>query len=294
MLILFTKAFSMFPLQYTVSLASARGFRAAILLMPGCIAAGLIPGLSAAQNAQPGPLAATPLTQAVAATQRQAVVAPSLAATNPFDKERQVWPDRIPPPPPPAPPPAPPAVTDQDMQVYGVIITGESRRATVKVGKRFAHLATSGRPFANVTEGQTLGEFILSSVRPDHLVLFAPGGEQRLYFTPKTDRTASPTALIAAAPTPVQGATNPQADAAGASGAAPAPAQGVQPAAAPVTGTPAANGVQQGTAPTPAPAPVGAANPFNLRNSLAAAMEAARNNASQQGSSPGSNPFQKP
>lgn len=287
----------MIHLHHTVSFPPARGFRAAILLLPGCIAGGLMPSLSAAQNAPPRS-ASTPAAQVEAATQRPAALAPSLVATNPFDKDRQVWPDRIPPPPPPAPPPAPTTVTDQDMQVYGVIITGESRRATVKVGKRFAHLASSGRPFANVTEGQTLGEFILSAVRPDHLVLFAPGGEQRLYFTPKTDRAASPAALVAAAPPPVQGATNPQADAAGASGAAPAaPAQGVQPAATPAAGMPAANGVQQQSQGA-APAPAGAAQPFNLRNSLAAALETARNNTPQQGSSSGnsvgSNPFQKP
>lgn len=288
----------MIPLHPIVSFPPARRFRAVVLLVPGCIAAGLMPSLSTAQIAQPG-FAPTPATQSTAAAQRQAVVAPSLAATNPFDKERQVWPDRTPPPPPPVPPPAPPAVTDQDMQVYGVIITGESRRATVKVGKRFAHLATSGRPFANVTEGQTLGEFILSAVRPDHLVLFAPGGEQRLYFTPKADRATNPTALVAAAPPPVQGATNPQTDAAGGSSASPTLAQGVQPAVAPTTGTPAANGVQQQTqGAAPPAAPAGVAQPFNLRNSLAAALEAARNNAPQQGSSSGSssgsNPFQKP
>ena len=280
----------MISLDHLVSsFPPAHAFRAAMLLVPGCAAA--------AQDVQRAP-APAPTVQAMTAVPRPAMAAPSLVATNPFDKDRQVWPDRIPPPPPPPPPPVPPAVTDQDMQIYGVIITSEGKRATVKVGKRFAHLASSGRPFANLTEGQTLGEFTLSAIRPDHLVLFAPGGEQRLYFTPRTDRAASPAALVAAAPPPpVQGATNPQVEAAsGAPAGAPSATPAHDPAAPAGGATPAANGVQyqgQGAAPAAAPA-----QPFNLRNSLAAALEASRNGAPRQGTSSsgnaGANPFQKP
>lgn len=254
------------------------------------MAIALVSGVANAQ-VQPGPSAQPPSIPAMA--QPAPMVPLSLAETNPFDPERKVWPDRVPPPPPVAPPPAPPAVTDEDMQVYGVIITGEGKRATVRVGKRFAHLAPAGRAFATVTEGQTLGEFILSAVRPDHLVLFAPGGEQRLYFTAKTDRAAGQSAVVAAAPAPVQGATNPQADAGAAGGGAASPS-GAPPGAA--------NGVQQQTPPAAAAAapsaPAQAAQPFNLRNSLAAALEAARNNTPQAvGNNPAAaaaNPFQKP
>ena len=270
----------------------ARAFRPVLLAAaPAWMSAALAFSAAAAQDVQLQPaLAATPASQAKVGARPPSIAPLSLDTANPFDKDRQVWADRVPPPPPPARPPAPPEVTDQDMQVYGIIIVGESKRATVKVGKRFAHLSSSGRPFANLTEGQTLGEFILSAVRPDHLVLFAPGGEQRLYFTPKSDRAAGP-GQLATAPPPVQGAT----------GAPPEPAgQGGQPPAAPLGGgsaPPAPSGVPQGQGAAPAAAPAPAAQPFNLRNSLAAALEAARNGAQQSGSSgsgTASNPFQKP
>ncbi|TXH37417.1 MAG: hypothetical protein E6Q94_02390 [Burkholderiaceae bacterium] len=222
-----------------------------------------------------------------------------MMVTNLFDKERKVWPDRIPPPPPPAPPPAPAQVTDDDLQVYGVVITPQSKQATVRVGKRFAHLAPAGRSFANVTEGQPLGEFTLAAIHPDHLVLFAPGGEQRLYFTRKTDRAAGLATASAPTATPVQGATASAPDAAAATNGSPAPVQGNQPSATMPTG--AASGTQgapqqvSSGADSNNPAPA-SASPFNLRNSLAAAIEAARNNAPRTPPPPGNaqaNPFQK-
>ena len=242
-------------------------------------------GKSSSNPPAPAP-AALPVAPAISAA------APSLLMTNLFDKNRQVWPDRIPPPPPPAPPPAPAAITDEDLQVYGVVITPEAKRATVRVGQRFSSLASPGRFFAVVTEGQALGEFTLTAIHVDHLALSAPGGEQRLYFTRKTDRGAA--AAVAAA-APVQGPTNPSPEVA-ANGVG-APSRAGQPKPEVGGGVAASNNGAQlgpqndGNAVTPA-----APAPFNLRNSLAATLEAARNNAQREGAPANNsqaNPFQK-
>ena len=247
------------------------------------------------QSTVPAPVSA-PVPAPQVTTPPPAVVAPSMMVTNLFDQERKVWPDRIPPPPPPAPPPTPAKVTDDDMQVYGVVITNQSRQATVRVGRRFANLAPAGRSFANVVEGQSLGEFTLAAIRPDHLVLSASGGEQRLYFTRKTDRSAG----IAAAAAPVQGATaqSPESNVAVNGTPSPVPVLATPPG---VTAATAAAAAAQGVTQLPnggdggnaAPA---AATPFNLRNSLAAAIEAARNYPPRPETAPVNNqatPFQK-
>lgn len=122
----------------------------------------------------------------------------SLAHTNGFDSERKLWPDKAPPPPPAPLPPPPPPVTDQDLQLYGVVIVGQTKRATVKVGSRFSALAATGRSFVTLSEGQALGEYVLAEIRPTHVVLSAPGVKQTVNFNKKTDRMASPS------PQPVQ------------------------------------------------------------------------------------------
>lgn len=230
----------------------------------------------------------------------QALVAPSLQITNLFDKERKVWPDRVPPPPPPAPPPAPATVTDQDMQLYGVVIAGAVKRATVKVGKRFAGLAPEGRPFASLQEGQSLGEFTLAQIHSTHIVLQAPGGQQPVYFTKKTDRGGAAPAVAAVAP--VQGASTTPGDS-----SPPANGQATPVANAETTQSPAGPSATAAGAINAAPgaAPVAASNSstpatpaeVNIPNSLAAALAAARANAAKgtSGSSAFQNPFmQKP
>ena len=110
----------------------------------------------------------------------------ALETTNQFDPQRKVWPDKVPPPPAP-----PPLVTDQDLQLYGVVIVGQTKRATIKVGTRFSQIDTAGRGFVSVSEGQVLGEWVLSEIRPTHLLLTSPGGRQTVNFNKKTDRVAS-------------------------------------------------------------------------------------------------------
>lgn len=187
--------------------------------------------------------------------------ASSLEATNPFDPQRRVWTDRMPPPPPPAPPPPPPAVTDQDMQLYGVVIVGPSKSATVRVGPRFSAVAPAGKAFATLREGQIVGEFTVAQIAPDQVVLQAPGGQQILRFTKKTDRVAASGSTV---PAPIQTATAVAAPAAEASQATPLPA----------TTSPAA--VQ----PTPAQPQPTAATPTTEGTALAAPLNATPSEAS--------------
>lgn len=235
----------------------------------------------------------------------QALVPPSLQITNLFDKERKVWPDRVPPPPPPPPPPAPAAVTDQDMQLYGVVIAGSVKRATVKVGKRFASAAPEGRAFASLQEGQPLGEFTLAQIHPTHIVLQASGGQQSVYFTKKTDRGSAASTMAAApvqgastapgeSPPPATGQASPVANAE----AAPAPAVASTQTAGAVNPPPTASSVGSPNAANPATAGgPGTPAEINIPNSLAAALAAARANASKGNAAPSGfqNPFmQKP
>ncbi|WP_322594612.1 hypothetical protein [Acidovorax sp.] len=183
-------------------------------------------------------------------------------------------------------------VTDQDLQLYGVVIAGSVKMANVRLGPRFASAATEGRPFSTFREGQALGEFTLSQVHPTHVVLSAPGGQQSIYFTKKTDRAAGPSAPapVAQGQAPVQGATpvvqapagDPATQAAAPSGTPPSAANVAQ-AAAP----------QQAAVPAAAPAANSPNAANTVFNSLSEALNAARNNANMQ-QNQGANPFQVP
>ena len=261
-------------------------------------------GSVAAQAPQANPAAPTPRSTAAAAPVNatvpaaaapapSAVAAPpvvSTGAANPFDAQRKAWPDRIPPVPPPPPPPPPAVVTDQDLQLYGVVIVGSVKMANVRLGQRFASAAVEGRAFSSLREGQVLGEFTLAQIHPTHVVLSAPGGQQSIYFTTKTDRASGPAPAsvpVAQNQAPVQGAT-PVTQQAGdvAQAAAPAVAPGANANPAPQQQTAAA-----------APANPPAANSPNTANtvfnSLSEALSAARNNANMQ-QNQGTNPFQIP
>ena len=231
-------------------------------------------------------------------------VAPSLEISNVFDSQRKVWPDRVPPPPPPPPPLPPTPVTDADLQLYGVVIVGQVKRATVKMGPRFANAATPGRAFANLVEGQLLGEFTVAEISPTYLTLSAPGGRQQVYFTKKSDRGAgNPVASAAPAQAPIQSATEPATSATETQQRTAGGVQATSGEAPSATGALIANAGRNQAPPvgeTPASAPNGngAASPppVDIQNSLAAALAAARANASNRPSGPSSlNPFmQKP
>ncbi len=121
----------------------------------------------------------------------------ALEESNIFDSQRKMWPDKRPPIAPPPPPPPPPAVTDKDLQLYGVVIVGQMKRATVRLGSRYVVLDTQGRGFVTMSEGQSLGDWVLSEIHPTHLVLGSPGGKQTVMFNKKTDRVATPGMQVA-------------------------------------------------------------------------------------------------
>lgn len=215
----------------------------------------------AVPSADPGRAAAAAIAAGVAfVLPPHAAQLAQLRSSNPFDADRRLWPDRIPPPPPPAPPPAPTPISEDDMQLYGVTIVGPRRLATVKVGSRFAQMAPPGRAFVTLAEGQAAGEFTVQQVAADRLVLGAAGSQQVLHFTRKADRGGTPVAN--AVPTPVQGATEPPAPVAGGSAV---PSQ--QPAAAGPTASP--------------PAAANAAPAVSLVEALAAARARAAQNPTQ-------------
>lgn len=252
----------------------------------------------APQGAVPGVPARPGTAAAVAAPSPPAAMPPAATpihagGANPFDAQRKAWPDRVPPVPPPPPPPPPAVVTDQDLQLYGVVIAGSVKMANVRLGPRFASAATEGRPFSTFREGQSLGEFTLAQVHPTHVVLSAPGGQQSIYFTKKTDRAAGPgaPAPVAQGQAPVQGATPVVQAPAG----DPAATQAAAAAVAPPPGANVGQAAQQQAAAAPAAPP--AANSPNAANtvfnSLSEALNAARNNANMQ-QNQGANPFQVP
>jgi len=250
------------------------------------------PGTSA------GPTAITASTTPAAAGHPQAQLG-VLEQRNVFDPKRVLWPDRIPPPPVPPPPPPPPPITDADMQLYGVVLAGNVKRATVKVGGKFAGLAQGKRPFLTVMEGQVLGEYTVGEIRANELVMLAGTGRQTVVFTKKTDRptagAAAPPVVQAAqvaAPTALQAPQAPL-NPMGVGLPTPAAPTNTQPApvadggaTAPQANTPAATAA-------PAASPAVSAASIAPPNSLAAAIAAAQA-AAQAGKPPAANPFTAP
>jgi hypothetical protein len=168
----------------------------------------------------------------------------------------------------PPPPPPPPPLTDQDLQLYGVVVAGNVKRATVRVGGRLTSMQQNGRAFITIGEGQALGEYSVASIEPSQIVLAAQGTRQTVVFTKKNDR---PAAVIV--PPVIQAASTPAA-----SPAAPVPPLAVAGQVAPMGGaapaSPAGAIAGPGSAAvTGSPAP---ASGNSLADAIAAAQAAAR------------------
>lgn len=213
-----------------------------------------------------------------------------LSQTNPFDAERKLWPDRTPPPP---PPPVPAPVTDADLEVYGVVMAGGAQKALLKLGKRFEGVPAGPSGISVVPVGGRLGEFVLSQLKPDQILLKAPGGEQWIRFSVKKDRGGGPVANQAAAAQPTA-TFQPPAQVPTFDGAGMAP-----PAGAPFGMTSGAGGVpiapggaqaaQDATSPPPA------AQPGSLAAAIFAAQAAQKTAADGSAPvtpAPGVNPFE--
>ena len=178
------------------------------------------------------------------------------------------------------------------------MIVGSVKRATVKVGPRFASTAPAGRVFTNLVEGQALGEFTVAQITPTHVTLSAAGGQQLVHFTKKSDRATGNTVAASITPAqPVQTASETPADSAqNANAAQPGVGESV-PAAAIGNTVNAKNSVSAGAQPG-VPGKEGAVIPavVDIQNSLAAAIAAARaNSANKPATNNSLNPFmQKP
>ena len=270
--------------------------KASALLIAGVLIAPVVYGQSVVRTPSSvpshGPATAALLAPKVASSAPVPVPQPltppsylsALETTNQFDPQRKVWPDKVPPAPPPVPPPL---VTDQDLQLYGVVIVGQTKRATIKVGTRFSKLDAGGRGFVSVSEGQALGEWVLSEIRPTHLLLTSPGGQQTVNFNKKTDRVASATVQQSQAVAANEVTTNAQ--------ATPTPqiydASAARAVAPPVPAVASAGTPGSVTASAATPGPNSADNA--LKNappgSLAAAISAAQSAAMQNGLQPQAN-----
>lgn len=200
-----------------------------------------------------------------------------LATSNPFDPQRKPWPDAVPVVPPPPPPPVPAPVTEADLQIYGVVVVGDTRKAILKLGPRFASVPARANGFVTLDQGASVGEFVLARVEPDQVLLQAPGGQQWVRFNTKKDRVA--TALPQGSRPGALPMAPPQASGAPLQGMAPPP---VQPggAAPPVAALGSGGSFPEPTGVAPAmfvpPATPTSAPPASGAGSLAAAIAAAQ------------------
>jgi hypothetical protein len=187
-------------------------------------------------------------------------------------------------------------VTDEDLEIYGVVSVGHVQKALLKLGKRFASVPVGPTGVASVTVGARVGEFVLSKIEPDQILLQAPGGQQWVRFSIKKERTnkaaqnSTPNTGFAPPPSAAGGGqpiTTPFPAGAFPGGAFPGQAGGAAPPEA------------QAATSTP-PAPAAAGQPMNnaAPGSLAAAIAAAQAAQAASGSGvtpaipPGSNPFE--
>ena len=229
-------------------------------------------------------------TAVVAAGKSSAPDSTVIAEKNPFDRERRAWPDIVPPPPPPAP------ISTEDIQLYGVVIAGNVKRAVVKVGGNLKHLASSnGRAYLTVSEGQALGSYIVSEIQSHQVLLSSGATRQAVVFGKKTDRPMMPMmAMQGASPPPPPAPKNPEPASATASppsfGGAPL---ATAPATAPPFVAPAVPVPQATASPVQDPAATGAARPSGPQSgmSLAEAIAAAQAAAAQGNQPPTPNPF---
>lgn len=202
-----------------------------------------------------------------------------IVAKNPFDPEHRAWPDIE---------PAPAPISTEDVQLYGVVIAGNVKRAVVKVGGNLKHLAgPNGRAFLTVREGQTLGAYVVGEIQPHQVLLSAGSTRQSVVFGKKTDRPLAPMMAVQA-PSPLQAPTAPVVAAPNPVVVQPFPGGGAAVDSVPVP--PAVSQAQANLVQTPSG---GAAPPSGPQPgmSLAEAIAAAQAAAASGNQSPAPNPF---
>jgi hypothetical protein len=197
-------------------------------------------------------------------------------------------------------------VTDADLEVYGVVMAGGAQKALLKLGKRFEGVPVGPNGIAVVPVGGQLGEFVLSQLTPDQILLKAPGGQQWIRFSAKKDRSSGgQVANQTAAPLqpqgqlPVFGATSvgsaPSGVPAGGSGGVPLIGGGSPQGMGSVAAGRAPLAQLGEGAPSGQPEAPSAPPPGSLAAAIfaaQAAQKAGADGAAPAGSAPGTNPFE--
>ncbi len=239
-------AFSAFPaFHFLPSRSVCAACIACALLCAAASAQAAVPATPAAPGT-PGATATAPASAPLSATAQP--VQPDynpIYEKNIFDPERKPWSEK-----PVVNIPAAPPITSSDVQLYGVIMVGNVKKALVKLEGRLKSSIPSTRPFVALNEGQRVGEYTLAEIHPKELVFSAGDGRYRIAFNKKTDRPAP-----LPAPPVIQGPSI-------ATTEAPTIVPGLTPPPPPQTPTPMAP--QQSAMPMPMPPPMpGAMQPGN-------------------------------
>ena len=211
---------------------------------------------------------------------------------NVFDPKRAQW--AIPVPPAPAMPPP----SANDIQLYGVINIGTTKRALFKLSPALAGIGK--RQFVTLSEGQSVGSYQIAEIQKDQVILSAGEARYPMRFGTKSDRspagvpvsppTQSAMQLPPAMPTMVPGfqPVVPAAPPTVASAVASAPAAAPASASSPSAGQ-AADNQQARSADNPPPQQQAAAPVQGT--TLLEAIEAARRAQAAGNYTPPPNPF---
>ncbi|MFC4161816.1 hypothetical protein [Chitinimonas lacunae] len=199
---------------------------------------------------------------------------------NAFDPARKPWTLPVPPPP---PPPPPPPLSENEVRVQGIIVSGTTKKALVELlGRMLSEVQSQpgkpARPYKMVSIGDTLGGYQLVDIQAGKLVFEQGGFRSDLSFKIAQNR-------------PAAGITVPPPEQVAIVSSSPAPAMlgdsgEVAPPPPPMEAAPAVAPEPNVAPPTPAPTPSGAP-PQGM--TLMQAIEWAKKNPSNN-----ANPFTLP
>lgn len=112
---------------------------------------------------------------------------------NAFDPARKPWTLPVPPPP---PPPPPPPLSENEVRVQGIIVSGNTKKALVELlGRMLSEVQTQpgkpARPYKMVSVGDTLGGYQLVDIQAGKLIFEQGGFRSDLTFKVAQNRPAA-------------------------------------------------------------------------------------------------------